>query len=112
MRQQTGAGCLTGMIAFFSRFMLLIMWISRPVAWNATFDSVILPCLGWFFLPITTMMYVWLIQGLGTIQGVDWVWLFLAFLLDIATVGAAGAANRDRLPAGVPGAMPPSEPPA
>ena len=98
MRQQSSAGCLTGLVAAFSRIMLLMMWISRPVAWEATFGGIILPCLGWLFLPITTMVYAWLMQGVGAIQGLDWLWLFLAFLLDLATIGSAGYANRERMP--------------
>ena len=48
-------------------------------------------------------MYVFLKQGIGTIQGLDWLWLFLAVILDIASIGGAGAANRNRIPAGYPG---------
>jgi hypothetical protein len=33
--------------------------------------------------------------------------MVLALLVDVASIGAAGAANRDRIPQGVPGAMPP-----
>ena len=44
------------------------------------------------FLPFTTLMYVFLVQGVGnSVQGLDWLWLFLAALLDIASIGAAGA---------------------
>ena len=59
--------------------------------------------LGFLFLPFTTLMYVFLMQGVGTIQGLDWLWLFLAVILDFASVGGAGAANRNRIPAGYPG---------
>jgi len=101
--RSNNSGCLTGFIASFSRIMLIMVWISRPVAWNAAFSTFILPCLGFLVLPFTTLMYVWLIQGVGGIQGLDWLWLALAVVLDIATIGSAGAANRDRIPAGVPG---------
>ena len=37
------------------------------------------------------------------IQGLDWLWLFLAVIMDLASVGGAGAANRNRIPAGYPG---------
>ena len=83
--------------------MLLMVWIARPVMMNATFSSFIIPCLGFMFLPFTTLMYVFLMQGVGQLQGLDWLWLFLAALLDIASIGAAGATNRNRIPAGVPG---------
>jgi hypothetical protein len=103
MRSSNNAGCLTGIVAGFSRITLLMLWFARPVMMNAAFGSFILPCLGFLFLPFTTLMYVILIQGVGQIQGFDWVWLILAVILDIASIGAAGAANRNRIPAGYPG---------
>ena len=85
-------------------------WFSRPVQWNMTFSTFILPCLGFLFLPFTTLMYVWLYWSTpgGGIQGLDWLWLILAVVLDVATIGGAGVANRNRIPAGYPGAMTPA----
>ena len=103
MRSNNNSGCLTAFVSSFSRIMLLMVWISRPVMMNATFSSFILPCLGFMFLPFTTLMYVFLMQGVGQIQGLDWLWLFLAVILDLASVAGAGAANRNRIPAGYPG---------
>ena len=97
------SGCLTAFVSSFSRIMLLFVWLARPVMMEATFSSFIIPCLGWLFAPFTTLMYVLLMQGVGTIQGLDWLWLGLAFLLDIASIGAAGASNRNRIPSGYPG---------
>jgi len=104
MRSNNNSGCLTAFVSSFSRIMLLFAWIARPAMMNATFSTFILPCLGFLFLPFTTLMYVFLKQGVGTIQGLDWLWLFLAVILDFATIGGAGAANRNRIPAGYPGA--------
>ena len=103
MRNTNNAGCLTAFVSSFSRIMLLMIWIARPVMMNAAFSTFILPCLGFMFLPFTTLMYVFLIQGVGGIQGLDWLWLILAVLLDVVSVAGAGIANRDRLPASVPG---------
>jgi len=95
---------LTAFVSSFSRITLLMVWIARPVMMNATFSTFIIPCLGFLILPFTTLMYVFLKQGVGTIQGLDWLWLFLAVILDFASIGAAGAANRNRIPSGYPGA--------
>ena len=91
--------------------MLLCAWIARPAMMNATFSTFIIPCLGFLFLPFTTLMYVFLVQGVGTIQGLDWLWLGLAVVLDIASIAAAGASNRDRIPAGYPGSSQTPPPP-
>jgi hypothetical protein len=102
--RSNNSGCLTGLVSGFSRIMLLMFWFSRPVAWNAAFGTIILPCLGFLILPFTTLMYVWLMQGVGSsIQGLDWLWLGLAVVIDLASLGSAGYANRSRIPANVPG---------
>ena len=107
--RSTNSGCLTAFVASFSRIILLCAWIARPAMMNAAFSTFIIPCLGFLFVPFTTLMYVFLIQGVGRIEGLDWLWLVLAFILDIASIGAAGAANRNRIPAGYPGSYPPPQ---
>ena len=112
MRQQNSAGCLAGFLASFSRFFLIFAWLARPLAFNVVFSgSWILPCLGIMILPFTTLMYVILVtNGPGNISGLDWLWLVLAVLIDLASIGAAGAANRNQIPQGYPGALPPEPP--
>lgn len=102
------SGCLTAFVSSFSRIMLLCAWFARPALMNAAFSTFIIPCLGFLFLPFTTLMYVFLIQGVGSIQGLDWLWLALAAIIDVASIGAAGVANRDRIPPGYPGSYPPA----
>jgi hypothetical protein len=112
--RSNNSGCLAALLPAFSRIMLLMYWISRPAMMNLAFGTFIVPCLGFLFLPFTTLMYVWLIQGVGGIQGIDWLWLILAVLLDVVSVAGAGAANRNRLPGATtppPAALPPSSTP-
>ena len=103
MNSGNNSGCLTCITAGFSRIFLIMFWIARPGMMNLAFNTFILPCLGFLFLPFTTLMYVLLVQGVGRLQGLDYLWLLLAVLIDVASIGAAGAANRNRIPAGVPG---------
>ena len=112
MRQQNGACCMAGFLASFSRMFLIFAWLARPVAFNVVFNgSWLLPCLGIMILPFTTLMYVFMVtNGPGNISGLDWLWLILAVFIDLASIGAAGAANRNQIPQGYPGALP-SEPP-
>jgi hypothetical protein len=110
--RNNNAGCLSALLPAFSRIMLLMAWIARPAAMNLAFSTFIIPCLGFMFLPFTTLMYVFLVQGVGGIQGLDWLWLILAVLLDMSSIAGAAAANRDRLPASVPGSTQPPVNPA
>jgi hypothetical protein len=90
---------LTALVSGGSRLLLLLYWISRPVQWSLAFNnSWLLPCLGFLFLPFTTLVYVWLVQGVGAISGTDWLWLILAFIIDVANTASAAAANRQMMP--------------
>lgn len=109
MRSTTGgAGCVTASISGFARVMLLMYWIARPGQMELAFNTFIVPCLGFMILPFTTLMYVWLMQGVGaSIQGLDWLWLLLAVLMDLASLAGAGYTNRNRLPGGSTGDLAP-----
>jgi hypothetical protein len=105
--RQNNAGCLTGIVTSFSRIMLLMFWFARPVIMGSMFGSFLIPCIGFLFLPFTTLLYVLLQSSApGGIAGLDWLWLALAAMLDLTSIATAGYANRDRIPAGYPGSTP------
>jgi hypothetical protein len=111
---QRNSGCLTGLVAGFSRIVLLFMWLGRPVQFQAAFSgSWLLPCLGFLFLPFTTMMYVWLqTASAQPLTLLEWVLLGLCVVLDIFSVAHAGYANRSMMPGGTtPTTPPPAAPP-
>jgi hypothetical protein len=110
--KRTNSGCLSSFLAGLSRIFLIMAWIARPAAFNTAFTSWIWPCLGFLFLPFTTLMYLILYTpGVG-ITGLDWLWLILAVVLDVGSVGIAANDNRDKIPQGYPGALPPETPAA
>ena len=51
----------------------------------------------------------WLMQGVGGIQGWDWLWLGLALFSDVASIASAGYANRQAIP-GYPAGTTPTPP--
>jgi len=78
------------------RALILVWWLVEPLRFNLTFSSILLPILGFIFLPWTMLMYILVLPG-GLI-GFDWFWLALAFVADIATYSGGGYGNRDRIP--------------
>jgi hypothetical protein len=76
------------------RFVLVIWWLADQVRWAATFDTIVLPILGFLFLPWTTLMYVLVFPfGLDT---ADWIWLIFALVVDLVSLGGGGLQGRDR----------------
>ncbi len=88
--------CLfTSLVVLGPRFAGAIWWLVNPVLWNRAFNGAWLwPLLGLIFLPWTTLMYI-LVFPAG-IVGLDWLWMGLAVVADIAWY--SGAAARRRVP--------------
>jgi hypothetical protein len=91
--------CLLAFVALlFPRLAFGILWLARPAAIDATFDTVIWPLLGIIFLPFTTLLYVLLWTAGPGIEGFDWVWLAGAVFLDLGHYGVTAYSNRDKIP--------------
>jgi hypothetical protein len=80
-------GCLLALLALISpRLVLIILWISSDVLSRA-FSSWIIPFLGFFLLPWTTLTYAafwdW---GAGRhVVGFEWFFVALAVLVDLSS---------------------------
>jgi hypothetical protein len=87
-------GCLFALMAgIFPRLALFIVWVARPAMVDAAFDTWIWPLLGFLFLPFATLMYV-ILWRTGGLAGLDWFWIVLAALADIAHWGASWTQRR------------------
>jgi hypothetical protein len=90
-------GCLLVFgFAVAPRIMLLLAWIFSerwPIVWGGDW---LLPLLGIAFLPYTTIMYM-LVWSPAGINGWDWMWIILGFILDV-THWAQTAQRRKEVP--------------
>jgi len=75
---------MSWLIALFSRIALLCVWIWTPLVARAFHGGWLLPLLGILLLPITTLTYVIVYALAGGVTGWAWLWIALAFLLDLA----------------------------
>jgi hypothetical protein len=109
--------CLFTLLVFLGpRFAAIFWWLVQPLRWQSSFDTYIVPILGFIFLPWTLLMVVAVNPGMNGIQGFDWVWVGLAFAIDIMGWVGGGYGNRYQVYEYVPAAanpsiMPPTEPP-
>jgi hypothetical protein len=67
---------------------LVFLWLFRPERVQSAFDGFVVPMLGLVFLPFATFAYI-LIAPEG-VQGLDWLWLGLAFPADMGVWAGAG----------------------
>lgn len=79
-------GCFVALFALISpRLALFFIWIFSSLLARA-YDDWIVPVLGFFLLPWTTLAYavMWDVGGHG-VHGIEWFFVALAFLLDLSS---------------------------
>jgi hypothetical protein len=80
---------------FFPRIILILVWLLGNGWLQASFQTVLIPVLGFLLLPLTTLAYAWAWHsGGGEIQGVGIVVIVIAVLVDIGMLGGGGATSR------------------
>jgi hypothetical protein len=79
-------------ILAFPRVALVLMWLFSDYLGRAFHGGLLIPLLGFIFLPLTTIVYAWeLNNGLPT-AGINLLWLLLAVIIDLGGLG--GGAHR------------------
>ena len=74
--------CLLVLIAVaFPRLVLVLTWLLSNSLERA-YSNILIPILGFFFLPVTTLMYAWMVNYHMRLEGFNLVLLILAVLID------------------------------
>jgi hypothetical protein len=76
------------------RLVIILWWLLDSARWSATFDNVIVPALGFVFLPWTTLLYVYFAPT--GLNGLAPIVLVVAVVVDAATYGGGMLGNRPR----------------
>ncbi|MDX6623513.1 MAG: hypothetical protein QOE75_1445 [Solirubrobacterales bacterium] len=89
-------GCLLVLFAFISpRLALFVMFLFTDLLSRA-FDDWIIPFLGFFLLPWTTLAYaaMWNV-GSREVSGFEWFIVVLAFVVDLGSYAGRNKARRN-----------------
>jgi hypothetical protein len=90
--------CLVALFALISpRLALFVLWIASDVLSRA-FSSWVLPLLGFFLLPWTTLAYAafWSWAPGHHMSFFDWLFVVLAFVIDLGSYGGGRVAASNR----------------
>ena len=88
-------GCLV-LIVFlaFPRIALALMFLFSNYLQRA-YHGLLLPLLGFLFLPLTTLVYAWMVNTRMPIAGINLLILVIAVVIDLGGLGG-GAYQRSR----------------
>jgi hypothetical protein len=87
-------GCFVALLALLSpRLALFFIWVFSDLLGDA-FDDWIVPLLGFFLLPWTTLAYA-VMWGAGgnEVAGFEWFIVILAFFFDLGSYVSGGRAR-------------------
>jgi hypothetical protein len=89
-------GCLIALIGLFSpRLALFLVWLFSDLLSRA-FDGALVPLLGFFLLPWTTLVYALVYSSSDRVDGFEWFLVAVAFLIDLGAYGGGERFRRER----------------
>ena len=82
-------------VLLFPRVILALMWFFSTWIQRAFHGEFLLPLVGFFFLPLTTIVYTWEMHNKMPMEGINLLWLLIAVVVDLGGIGG-GARGRSR----------------
>ena len=75
--------CLAVIVVLaFPRVALVVLWLLTNYLQRA-YHGLLIPLIGFFFLPITTLAYAWMVNNHQAMQGVNLIILVVAVVIDL-----------------------------
>jgi hypothetical protein len=88
--------CLLVIVAAaFPRVILVLMFLLSDYLQRA-YHGLLIPVLGFFFLPLTTLAYAWMTNTHMPVEGVNLLILVVAVVVDIGGLGSGEYHRRRR----------------
>jgi len=79
----------------FPRVVLVLMFLMSNYLQRA-YAGLLIPLLGFLFLPVTTIVYAWLVNTHSPIEGINLLYLIVAVLIDAGGLGGGEWHRRSR----------------
>jgi hypothetical protein len=87
--------CLLLLIVLaFPRVAIAAIWLTSTYLQRAFPEGMLLPIVGFLFLPVTLLVYAWEVNSRMPFSGINLLWLVLAVIVDMGGLG--GGAHRSR----------------
>ena len=83
-------------VLLFPRVALVLMWFYSTYLQRAFHGGLLLPILGFLFLPLTTLVYAWLQNSHQPIEGTNLLILVIAVVIDAGGLGGGEWHRRSR----------------
>jgi len=75
------------LVSVFPRIALLLLFLFSHYLGRA-YHGLVLPIVGFFFLPLTTLAYAWMVNTGRPTQGLNLLILIIAVVIDLGGLGS------------------------
>jgi hypothetical protein len=88
--------CLVVIVVLaFPRVALVLLWLLTNYLQRA-YHGLLVPLIGFFFLPLTTLAYAWMVNNHRPLEGVNLIVLIIAVIIDLGGLGGGEYHRRGR----------------
>lgn len=85
--------CLLILGIAFPRAVLLLLFLLTNFLGRA-YHGLLIPVLGFLFLPLTTLVYAWILNSGGSAQGVYLIAIIICIMVDLGLIGHTARSRR------------------
>jgi hypothetical protein len=85
--------CLLIVGILFPRAVLLLLFFLTDFLSRA-YHGFLVPLLGFIFLPLTTLVYAWIVNSGGSAQGLYLVAIIICIMVDLGLIGHTARSRR------------------
>lgn len=81
------------LVLAFPRIALLLLYFLSNYL-DRAYHGLLIIILGFIFLPLTTLLYAWMVNSGFPVAGINLVWLILAVVIDVGGLGGGYSRRR------------------
>jgi hypothetical protein len=80
----------------FPRVVLVLMFLMSNYL-DRAYHGLLIPILGFIFLPLTTIVYAWLVNNHAPMEGLNLIYLVAAVIIDVGGLSGGEVHRRRRV---------------
>jgi hypothetical protein len=89
--------CLVVIVVLaFPRVALVLLWLYNAHYLQRAYHGLLIPLIGFFFLPLTTLAYAWMVNTHRPMEGVNLIILVVAVIIDVGGLSGGEYHRRSR----------------
>jgi len=89
--------CLVVLVVLaFPRLALVALWLFNNHYLHRAYHNMLVPLIGFFFLPLTTLAYAWMVNSGRHMEGGNLIIMIIAVIIDVGGWGGGEYHRRSR----------------